>query len=116
MGTEPARRPGRGVLRGRGGRGRPPGVVVSSRAPPCPHHQRRGHRRGAGGGGRVPRLVGGRYPEAPRSPRGGGRVRRLFVVVLALTALVGCKQGTSRVALTRGVVYQTTPTWAPAAT
>src|SRR5437763_16892055 len=80
MGAEPARRPRRGVLRGRGGRCRPPRVVVSSRAPPCPHHQRRGHRRGAGGGGRVPRLVGGRYPGAPRSPRGGGRVRRLSEV------------------------------------
>jgi hypothetical protein len=43
-------------------------------------------------------------------------VRRLVVVVLALTALVGCKQGTSRVALTRGVVRQTTATWAPVAT
>jgi lipoprotein-anchoring transpeptidase ErfK/SrfK len=40
-------------------------------------------------------------------------VRRLFAVVLVLTALVGCTQGSSRVALTRGVVHQTTPTWAP---
>jgi len=43
-------------------------------------------------------------------------VRRLFVVVLALTALVACTQTNSRVALTRGVVHQTTPTWAPMAT
>lgn len=42
-------------------------------------------------------------------------MRRLFVVVLALTALVGCKQTNSRVALTRGIVHQTPPTWAPAA-
>jgi lipoprotein-anchoring transpeptidase ErfK/SrfK len=42
-----------------------------------------------------------------------GGVRRLFVVVLALTALVGCTQTGSRVALTRGVVHQTTATWAP---
>ena len=40
-------------------------------------------------------------------------MKRLSVVMLALTALVGCRQASSRVALTRGVVHQTPVTWAP---
>jgi lipoprotein-anchoring transpeptidase ErfK/SrfK len=37
-----------------------------------------------------------------------------MVVLLVLTALAGCKQSTSRIALTRGVVHETPATWAPA--